>query len=101
MGAFIISPLPHLLAGGSTDSRVPLLDGHCSASSLLRTLPSPSPLRPTSRFSRLYGLPCSAVFTTGGGGLLQLLSASLPPCRRYHPVEVEGRYLPVGDPRCC
>ena len=70
-------------------------------SSLLRTLPSPSPLRPTSRFSRLYGLPCSAVFTTGGGGLLQLLSASLPPCRRYHPVEVECRYMPACDPRCC
>src|ERR1700730_6015680 len=46
-----------LLVGGSTDSGVPLLDGHCSASLLLRTLPSPSPLRPTSRFSRLYGLP--------------------------------------------
>jgi hypothetical protein len=30
-----------------------------------------------------------------------LLSASLPPCRRYHPVEVECRYLPACDPRCC
>ncbi len=30
-----------------------------------------------------------------------MLSASLPPCRRYHPVEVESRYLPACDPRCC
>ena len=37
------------VGGGSTDSRVPLLHGHYSASLLLRTPPSPSPLRPTSR----------------------------------------------------
>jgi hypothetical protein len=28
---------------------------------------------------------------TGGGGLLQLLSASLSACRRYHPAGVERR----------
>src|SRR6202030_4194134 len=43
------------VVGGSTDnSRVPLLGGHCSASSLLRTPPSPSPLRSISRVLRLY-----------------------------------------------
>src|SRR5215469_669035 len=65
MGAFVISPLPHLLVGGSTDSRVPLLDGHCSVSLLLRTPPPPSPLRPLSRGHRLYDLPCSAAFAGG------------------------------------
>src|SRR5271169_5829012 len=91
MGAFIISPLPPHVVGGSTDSRVPLLGGHYSASSLVRTPPPPSPLRPTSRVLRLYGLPCSGVFAPGGGGLLQLRSASLSPCCRYHPAGVEYR----------
>ena len=91
MGAFIISPLPPMWAEERTDSRVPLLGGHYSASSLLRTPPPPSPLRPTSRVHRLYGLPCSAAFATGGGGLLQLLGASLSPCCRYHPAGVEYR----------
>src|SRR6476660_8337439 len=49
------------------------LSGHYSASSLLRTQPPPSRLRPTSRFRRLYGLPCSDDFAPGRGGLLQLL----------------------------
>ena len=70
------------VAGGSTDSRVPLLDGHYSVSSLVRTPPPPSPFGPTSRGRRLYGLPCSAAFASGGGGLLQLLSASWSPCCR-------------------
>jgi hypothetical protein len=68
-----------------------LLGGHYSASSLVRTPPPPSPLRPTSRVLRLYGLPCSGVFAPGGGGLLQLRSASLSPCCRYHPAGVEYR----------
>jgi hypothetical protein len=68
-----------------------LLNGYCSASLLVWTLPPPSPLRPTSRSHRLYGLPCSAAFTAGGGGFLQLLSASLSPCCRYHPAGVEYR----------
>src|ERR1700722_7125009 len=61
------------IAGGSTDSRVPLLGGNCSASSLRRTLPPPSPLQPTSRGRRLYGLPCSAACAPGGVGFLKLL----------------------------
>ena len=35
--------------------------------------------------SRLYGLPCSADFSPGRGGFLQLLSTSLSPCRRLPP----------------
>jgi hypothetical protein len=84
------TPASHV-GGERTDSRVPLLGGHYSASLLLRTLPPPSPLRPTSRVHRLYGLPCSAAFAAGGGGLLQLLGASLSPCCRYHPAGVEYR----------
>src|SRR6267378_2464099 len=79
------------VVGGCTDSRVPLLGGHYSASSLVRTPPPPSPLRPLSRLRRLYRLPCSTAFAMGGGGLLQLLSASLSPCCRYHPAGVEYR----------
>src|SRR6202043_682467 len=52
------------------------LRGHYSASSLLRTHPTPSRLWPTSRFRRLYGLPCSGDFSLGRGGSLQLLSMS-------------------------
>ena len=55
----------------------------------LRTQPPPS--RPTSRCRRLYGLPCSGDFAPGRGGLLQLLSMSLSPCRRFHPAEVNSR----------
>jgi len=65
-----------------TNSRAPWLRGHYPASQLLRTRPTPSRLRPLSRCPRLYGLPCSADFATGRGGSLQLLSASLSPCRR-------------------
>src|ERR1700693_2574153 len=85
-----LAPASRVVAG-FTDSRVPLLRGRCSASLLLRTPPPPSPLRSLSRVLRLYGLPCSAAFATGGGGLLQLLNASLSPCCRYHPAEVENR----------
>ncbi len=47
--------------------------------------------RPTSRFRRLYGLPCSDDFAPGRGGLLQLLSMSLSPCCRFHPADVNIR----------
>jgi hypothetical protein len=40
-----------LVVGGSTDSRVPSLGGHYSASLLLRTPPPPSPRRPISQGS--------------------------------------------------
>src|SRR3954466_16062966 len=57
----------------------PLLHGRYSASSLIRTYPPPSRLRPISRLCRLYDLPCSVDFSPGRGGLLQLLGMSLPP----------------------
>src|ERR1700681_3367861 len=37
-------------------------------------------------------LPCSADFATGRGGLLQLLSVSLPSCCRSHPARVARRF---------
>src|SRR5215471_20857596 len=77
--------------GGVANGRAPWLHGHYPASSLLRAQPPPSRLRPTSRCRRLYGLPCSGDFAPGRGGLLQLLSMSLSPCRRFHPAEVNSR----------
>jgi len=78
-----------------------LLHGHYSASLLLRTLPPPSRLRSFSRLCRLYDLPCSGDFSPGRGGLLQLLSMSLPPCCRFHPAEIEmPRRSDFGTP-CC
>ena len=50
-----------------------------------------SPLRDPLAVGRLPGVagyttyPASADFSTGRGGLLQLLSVSLSPCRRFHP----------------
>ena len=48
-------------------------------------------LSPVSRFPGVAGYTaylCSADFSTGRGGLLQLLSASSSPYRRYHPAGV-------------
>src|SRR6059036_1090974 len=85
MGAVVITPLPSMLPEALQNSRVPSLHGHYPASSLLRTRPPPSRLPPTSRVRRLYGLPDSAAFATGRGGLLQLLDVSWSPCCRSHP----------------
>ncbi len=63
----------------------PLLHGRCPVSTLLRTQPPPSRLRPFSRGLRLCGLPCSVDFSTGRGRLLQWLGMSLSPCCPYHP----------------
>src|SRR5262245_63986563 len=60
--------LAFLIEGETTNSRVPLLHGHYSASSLLRTHPPPSRLRSFSRLRRLYDLPCSGDFSTGREG---------------------------------
>ena len=81
--------LTFLVVGDFTNSRVPSLHGRYPASTLLRTHPSPSRLRSTSRLSRLYDRPCSGDFALGRGGLLQLLGMSLPPCCRFHPAEVK------------
>src|SRR6516165_1028744 len=62
-----------------------------AAQRTLRTQPPPSRLQPTSRFRRLYGLPCSSDFSPGRGGLLQSLGMSLSPCCHFHPAEVTSR----------
>src|SRR5271167_2675118 len=93
--------LAFLMVGDATSSRAPLLHGHYSASPLLRTRPPPSRLRSTSRLRRLYDLPCSDDFSSGRGGLLQLLGMSLSPCCRFHPAEVkEPHRSDFGSP-CC
>ena len=57
-----------------------------------------NPSATLSPVSRLPGAPgytaylCSADFSPGRGGLLQLLSASSSPCRRYHPARVSQRF---------
>src|SRR6201998_4595630 len=79
--------------GGIANGRAPSLHGHYPASLLIRTHPPPSRLRPTSRGRRLFGLPCSGDFSSGRGGLLQLLSMSLSPCCRFHPAEVNIRIV--------
>src|ERR1700751_464821 len=94
MDAFIISSLPYV--GDFANGRAPSLHGHYSASSLLRTQPPPSRLRPTSRFGRLYDLPCSGDFSLGRGGLLQLLGMSLSPCCRFHPAKVSSRISQIS-----
>src|ERR1700722_16399617 len=81
--------LAFLVVGDFTNSRAPSLHGRYPASTLLRTHPSPSRLRSTSRLSRLYDRPCSGDFAPGRGGFLQLLGMSLSPCCRFHPAEVK------------
>ncbi len=93
--------LAFLVVGDFTNSRAPSLHGRYPASTLLRTHPSPSRLRSTSRLSRLYDRPCSGDFAPGRGGLLQLLGMSLSPCCRFHPAEVlEPHRSDFGSP-CC
>jgi hypothetical protein len=92
----IVGRLYHLVlafpyVGDFANGRAPSLRGHYSASSLVWARPTPSRLWPTSRFRRLYGLPCSGDFSLGRGGSLQLLSMSLSPCCRFHPAEVTSR----------
>ena len=84
---------------GIVCSRAPLLRGRYPASSLLRTQPPPSRLRPTSRGRRLYGLPCSADFAAGRGRLLQLLGMSLSPCCLYHPAGAMRRISQIATRR--
>src|SRR5512135_1762726 len=91
MGGFVISPLPPVSVKDLQNSRAPSLHGHYPASSLLRAPPPPSRLRPISRGRRLYGLPGSAAFAVGRGGLLQLLDVPLSPCRRSHPAGASRR----------
>src|SRR5436309_7688565 len=87
MGAVVITPLPSMLPEALQNSRVPSLHGHYPASSLLRTRPPPSRLRPTSRVRRLYGLPGSADFATGRGGFLSFPAFSGHRAVAPHPLE--------------
>ena len=80
--------LASLFVRAATNSRVPSLHRHYSASPLLRN--PPATLSPVPDFPVLpgYTVPLSADFATGRGGLLQSLSASLPSCCRRNPAGV-------------
>src|ERR1700730_5745695 len=89
MGAFIISPLPPVLLEPLQTA------GRLRAPDIAVLLRSCRPLRPPLAGPRLpgfagYTVPCSADFATGRGGLLQLLSASLPSCCRCNPARVDS-----------
>ena len=74
---------------------------HYPASSLVLAHPPPSRRRPPSRVRRLYGLPNSADFAAGRGGLLQVPDVSWSPCRRSHPAGgAPPRQPDCGSP-CC
>ena len=90
-----------MLSEALPNSRAPLLRGRYSASSLLRARPPPSRRRPLSRGNRLYGLPSSADFAAGRGGLLQLPDVSWSPCRRSHPAGGGSSRQPGCDDPCC
>jgi hypothetical protein len=100
-GAFIIAPLPPMLPEEAQTA------GSLCSANITSRLRSYGPLRHPLLFGRLpgvfrlYDLPCSAAFATGGGGLLQLLSASSSPCCRYHPAEVEKSRRPACDSPYC
>jgi len=83
------------------NSRAPSLRGRYPASSLLRARPPPSRRQPISRGHRLYGLPCSADFAAGRGGLLHWSAVSWSPCRRSHPAGGESPRQPDCDAPCC
>ncbi len=83
------------------NSRAPSLRGHYPASPLPRARPPPSRRRPLSRRNRLYGLPTSADFVAGRGGLLQLPDVSCAPCRRSHPAGGNSSRQPDCDHPCC
>jgi hypothetical protein len=102
MDAIVRPPLPSMLPEALPNSRAPSLRGHYPASSLPRARPPPSRRQPISRGHRLYGLPCSADFAAGRGGLLQwLLHVSWSPCRRSHPAGGESPRQPDCDAPCC
>src|SRR3954466_12567379 len=98
MDAFIISSLPSLCW------RRCKWQGPFAPRTLLRFIATTAAtLSSTSRFRRLYGLPCSGDFSLGRGGFLQLLSMSLSPCCRFHPAKVSSRVgqisaVPVAFP---
>jgi hypothetical protein len=101
MDAIVRTPLPSMSSEALPNSRAPLLRGRYPASSLVRAHPPPSRRRPLSRVRRLCGLPCSADFAAGRGGLLQVPDVSWSPCRRSHPAGgAPPRQPDCGGP-CC
>src|SRR6266700_7985978 len=94
MGAFVISPLPPFLF------ELLQQQGSFAPRTLLRFATTMTPsetLSPSTGFlgAPVIRLPCSADFATGRGGFLQLLSASLPSCCRFHPARVDRRFSQV------
>ena len=77
--------LPSLTAGPLPSTGVTRLPWY------YQPLRHPLACQPTSRGYTAY--LCSADFSPGRGGLLQLLSASSSPCRRYHPAGVPSASL--------
>ena len=71
-----------------TDSRAASSTGVTRLHRVLPAPPPPSRLSADFRCCRFTAYLCSADFSTGRGGLLQLLSASSSPYRRYHPAGV-------------
>src|SRR6202011_5704583 len=70
--------------------------GSFAPRTLLRFAATMSPsetLSPSTDFpgTPVIRLPCSADFAAGRGGVLQLLSASLPSCCRFYPARVDRR----------
>src|ERR1700674_1661584 len=63
-----------LLSKEGVASRAPSLRGHYSASSLLLAPPTPARRPPISRLRPVMRVSCSAVFTAGRDGSLQLLA---------------------------
>src|SRR5262249_54766238 len=100
MGAFVISPLPPILleppptAGPLPSTDFPLLPRYSAP-------PPPPPAGPRLPGVAGYMVPCSADFAAGRGGLLQLLSASLPSCCRCNPARVALPLQSVCDNPCC
>ncbi len=91
MGAFIISPLPPMLV---EELRTVGPLGSTGVTPLPRYYEPHRHPRVFGRLPggyRLYGLPCSADFAAGRGGLLQLRDASLSPCCHFHPAGVADR----------
>src|SRR5580704_1665759 len=84
MGAFVISPLPPLCWSHYKQQ------GLFAPRTLLRFIATTDPaesLSPSTDFpgSPVIRLPCSADFSTGRGGSLQLLCMTLSPCCPYQP----------------
>src|ERR1700694_1238614 len=97
MGAFIISPcLPFCWSCYKQQ-------GSFAPRTLLRFVATMNPSETFSSSTDFLGapvirLPCSADFATGRGGFLQLLSASLPSCCRFHPARVNRRFSQARRP---